>query len=317
MNRLIEKVLSHPSVAAQPPVFVDVGASGGLSDEWRPFAAHSICIAFDADERDFEVNEVEGADWKNLYTLNRLLSDRASKASPFHLTSSPHCSSSLAPDNEALRPWAFARKFEVERTITLPSVTLPDVLRELGLPGIDWYKTDSQGTDLRIFRALGDAVIDMVLVAAFEPGIIHAYRGEDKLHALMAFMDDRPFWVAEMIVKGSQRLDAELYDSLSDFRRNHLSHFLRTAPGWAEITYFNDFSGSLPLRSRLLGWAFATARGQHGFAHALAREGARLALDPLFPELAAQSKAALGRPGSYGSLMAAAARRAGRAIGLK
>src|SRR3954452_12909485 len=111
MKHLVHQILSHESVQKRPPVFVDIGASGGLADEWRLFAPHSICVAFDADTRDFQVDAVEGGDWKKLYTLNRLVSDAASDALPFYLTRSPHCSSSLQPDNDALGPWAFARLF--------------------------------------------------------------------------------------------------------------------------------------------------------------------------------------------------------------
>lgn len=314
MKTLIDKVLSHSSVQAQPPVFVDVGASGGLADEWRLFAPHSICIAFDADTRDFSVDAVEGGDWKKLYTLNRLLSDKASDALPFYLTRSPHCSSSLAPDNPALQPYAFAKLFDVERTVELSSVTLPDVLAELKITEIDWYKTDSQGTDLRIFRALPDAILDRVIVAAFEPGIINAYRGEDKLHALMAFMSDRPFWVSEMIVKGSQRIGAGLLEALPERKRKHLTYFNKMAPGWAEITYFNDLAEGLPVRSYLLAWAFATVRGQDGYAHHAAQLGAKASGDPLFAELAAYSKDAVARPLSYGKLIAGGFRKLTRRI---
>lgn len=318
MKRTIEKVLRHESIRARPPVFVDIGASGGLPAAWRPFAPHSICVAFDADTRDFEAEAVEGGAWKKLYTLNRLVSDRAAAETSFHLTRSPHCSSALPPDNAALRPYAFAGLFELERTVSLAAIALPDALDELGIGGIDWYKTDSQGTDLRIFRALPDPLVNSVLVAQFEPGIIDAYRGEDKLHALMAFMDERPFWVAEMIVKGSQRIDAALLGQMSSVQRNHLGHFLKTAPGWAEITYLNDLGTSAPsVRTSLLAWAFATALNQHGFAHATACDGQRLGLDPLFGELAALSRNAFGRPSHYFSLLKAALRRGARAIGLK
>jgi len=45
-----------------------------------------------------------------------------------------------------------------------------------------------------------------ILVADFEPGIIDAYEGEDKLHQLMAYMDKDPFWVSSMEIKGTKRI---------------------------------------------------------------------------------------------------------------
>ena len=63
--------------------------------------------------------------------------------------------------------------------VELPALDIPSVLAELGLERVDWLKGDSQGTDLRLFRSLGD-LASSVLVAEFEPGIIDAYEGEDK-----------------------------------------------------------------------------------------------------------------------------------------
>ena len=43
--------------------------------------------------------------------------------------------------------------FVVEREADVPATTLDAVLDRLGLPGIDWLKTDSQGIDLRLSKA--------------------------------------------------------------------------------------------------------------------------------------------------------------------
>ena len=45
-----------------------------------------------------------------------------------------------------------------------------------------------------------------IIVADFEPGIIDAYVGEDKLHHLMAYMEHEPFWIHSMNIKGPKRI---------------------------------------------------------------------------------------------------------------
>ena len=50
---MIDKILSRPEFQTEPPVLVDVGASGELHARWKPFAKYAVCIAFDADDRDF------------------------------------------------------------------------------------------------------------------------------------------------------------------------------------------------------------------------------------------------------------------------
>ena len=271
LRGILNKVLGHDLLQQQPPVFVDVGASGGLPPQWDLLAPYSICVAFDADTRDFDVQESSAKGWKKLYSLNRLVAATSSDAVDFYLTRSPYCSSSLLPDGHALAPWAFCRLFELERAEKLPAVNLCSVLGQLGIQRVDWYKSDSQGTDLRIFRSLTTEMQDRCLVAEFEPGIIDAYIGEDKLHHLMAYMDRRPFWISEMAVKGSQRIDQDVVASLNWFQRKSIDSFVTTSPGWSEISYFNTLhSIDIDLRDLLLGWVFATLKQQHGFAMHLA-----------------------------------------------
>jgi hypothetical protein len=52
-------------IAIAPPILVDIGASGSLQKQWRALAPFSICIAFDADTRDFQVRESADSEWKS------------------------------------------------------------------------------------------------------------------------------------------------------------------------------------------------------------------------------------------------------------
>jgi hypothetical protein len=284
MDTMVRRVMVQPELLASPPVFVDVGASGALYPEWKILAPYSVCVAFDADERDFTVSQSEDKGWKKLYLLNRLVAARAADEVDFYLTRSPHCSSSLQPASEALKPWAFSLLFEVENVVKLPAANLAEVLAAIGVDYIDWFKTDSQGTDLRIFAALPRDVMLKVIAAEFEPGIIDAYVGEDKLHHLMAYMEELPFWIARMCILGSQRIWQEDMAGMSELQRRSLN--LRMAPGWCEITYLNTLNGAgLTCREYLLSWVFSSIKGEHGFALGVARVGLERFQNPFFAEL--------------------------------
>ncbi|HEY8360764.1 MAG TPA: hypothetical protein VIL30_25180 [Ramlibacter sp.] len=296
MKALLPRIFGHPALRDQPPVLVDVGASGALPPQWKAIAPYAVAVAFDADTRDFAVSESTNAGYRKLYSVNRLLAARGAEALDFYLARSPHCSSSLRPDGAALAPWAFSPLFEVEKVVRMPASSLPEALAAVGISQVDWYKTDSQGTDLRIFDALAAGTIAQVLVAEFEPGIIDAYVGEDKLHALMAYMDRKPFWVTGMNIKGSHRIAKEDLAQLGEVQRRDLGSFLKTAPGWCEIAYINTFAGpGLGLREHLLGWVFASIKGEHGFALHVAQRGRREFGDVLFEQLAEASRKSLAR----------------------
>jgi FkbM family methyltransferase len=289
---LVDRILSRPEFTAEPPVLVEVGASGGTNAKWRALAPYAICIAFDPDSRAMEAVHAETSGYRRLHVVPAAAAADDVSEAEFHLTRSPYCSSRLRPDAAALRHWSFARLFDVERTVRVPCVGLPKVLQEAGVDRVDWFKSDSQGTDLRLFQSLGEALCLRVLAVEFEPGIIDAYEGEDKLSAVLAAMDRPEFWLCDLDVRGTLRLSPEEAANLEEGRTGLLSTVLRSAPGWGEMTYLNTFhgSGQFSTRDWLLGWVIASTREQHGFALDLARRAGTATAEPVFAELARESE---------------------------
>lgn len=289
---MIERILSRPEFVERPPVLVEVGASGGTHAAWRGIARWSICVAFDPDSREMKKVEDEATGYRTLHILPAAAIGDERTEAEFHLTRSPFCSSLLPPDQKALADWDFAALFEVDRTANVRCRYLPDVLRELNLPQVDWFKSDSQGTDLRLFQSLGDEVCRRVLSAEFEPGIINAYVGEEKLAAVLSAMDRPEFWVSDLQVLGTLRIPASRANRWSEQDRELARFALPRSPGWVEMTCLNTFRGAGPfgVREWLLGWVIATEKRQHGFALDLAERAAQQFPDPVFRELAGESE---------------------------
>ena len=286
---MIEKVLRRQEFAERPPVLLDIGAAGEIHPKWKRVAPYSVCIAFDADERELGFARKESGAYKKLCIYNCIASEAPAGDADFYLTRSPHCSSLLKPRKDSLSAWAFSALFEVERESRMKTVPLSKVMEDAGVKKIDWFKSDSQGTDLRLFRSLGDDGVNRVLVAEFEPGIIDAYEGEDKLWGVLAYMEKRPFWMANLAIKGSQRIRRESIPDHSIFLvRRFASVALKTSPGWGEMTYINTFPPDaeyLDKRDYLLGWVFSMVEKQYGFALEIASRGFHHFDDPVFLEL--------------------------------
>lgn len=246
----------------QPPVLIDIGASGGIHSKWKHVAKYAYCLAFDADDREFHVTEQTNKTYKKLITFNRIVTAEHIGQTNFHLTASPFCSSLLEPNKEKLEPWVFSPLFSVERVIPLPATTLQEALQQANIDYIDWFKTDTQGTDLRLFTSLPAALQSKILAAEFEPGIIDAYEGEDKLYAVMQEMRDQGFWLSSMAVKGVQRLHVRYTAEFGPFMTKRI---LRKTPGWAEVTYLRQ-SAIDHQRQFLLLYVFALLERQYGFA---------------------------------------------------
>ncbi len=288
---IIEEILGREEFKAAPPVLVDVGASSEIHAEWAAIAKYSICVAFDADEREmgYIVNETAG--FKKLYIYNSIVTDDEAGEKDFHLAKFPQCSSVLEPDNEKLSKWAFGPYFDVEKTVRLKNRSLPSVLKELGISRVDWFKTDSQGIDMRLFSCMGETITGGVIAADFEPGIIDAYKGEDKLFALMAYMSKMPFWMSDMAVKGNYRISAAALSKLSGLEKRYMERFFKKTPGWAEVSFLNEMGNEklMSKREYLLAWIFSTVKKQHGFAAEIASKGFERFGDRIFPRLGRRS----------------------------
>jgi len=201
---MIDQVLSFPELAEQPPVLVDVGASGGIHALWRPIAKHAICIGFDPDDRDFSIAAASRG-FRECHVVRAIVTDRDADEHTVYLTASPYCSSTLRPRHEVLAGYAHAGLFEVVSTASVPSTRLDTVLAAKGLDRVDWLKTDSQGLDRRVFESLAPEQRRRTLVVELEPGIMNGYEGEDKLEDVLAAFSNLDFCGASLVAKGDVR----------------------------------------------------------------------------------------------------------------
>ncbi len=273
-RKILENIFSVEELKSEPPVLIDIGASGNIHKKWKKIAKYSICVAFDADTREMEYIEKADADFKKLYVFNCIVSDQDIEKTDFHLTKSPYCSSILEPDLEKLKIWAYAEKFEVVGKEQINVKSLAKILTELKLDRIDWFKSDSQGVDLRIFKSLSESVRNKIIAAELEPGFIDSYKGEDKLSQIISSFERENFWISDITIKGSQRITKEQLNNFSGvpFMRKLAQFSHKTSPGWAEIIYLNNFEDEFSLRDYMLGWIFTIILNQYGFSHTLAEK---------------------------------------------
>lgn len=260
--KIIKDILQSEYFIEKPPVLVDIGASEEINVKWKVIAPFSICLAFDADDRDFKVTETGNSSFKRLIKLNRIVESENKQNQLFYLTASPYCSSLLEPDEVGLKPWLFSKLFKVEKHVELPAMMLDQALEISNIKYIDWFKSDTQGTDLKIFKSLKDTIVSNILAAEFEPGIIDAYKNEDKLYTVMSHMASLKFWLSNFDLKGTQRLNSKFKETFSE---QLIRKSIKTSPCWGELTYLREVSNDLNERQLLLLCVFAIIEGQYGY----------------------------------------------------
>jgi hypothetical protein len=293
MKNIFHKILNHPEVKDNPPVLVDIGASEKIHPKWKAISKYSFCVAFDADDRDFKFVEKKQTNFKKLYVFNSVVVDGSENTIDFYLTKSPYCSGVLKPDRKVLQPNLHSDLFDVEKVVKLNATNLHKALSEIGFSQIDWFKCDSQGTDLRLFKSLDENIRSKLIVAEFEPGIIDAYESEDKLYSLLEYLTEERFWLSDINIKGVPRIPLEVFNSefKNSIFKKLLKESIKPAPGWGEMTFINSFEATdFGMREYLLGWLFCTMENHHPFALVLALKGIEKFQNEIFKELKIYSK---------------------------
>lgn len=291
LQSIIHKISQREDILKQPPVLLDIGASDGINPIWKSIASFSICIAFDADNREFEYIVKEESGFKKLYSFSKIVVDKHdgdSAKRKFYLTQSPYCSSLLHPDNSSVAKYHFADLFNVVEEAQIDTITLNEVLAKTGVPKVDWFKSDTQGTDLRLFTSVSKEIQEKVLLLELEPGFIDAYTGEDKIFHTLQYLESlKQFFLIHFTVKGPYRLPAADFDSLfpSAFTKTLAHQSIKPVPGWAEMIYMNELSQSnISSRDYILSWLFATLQDRHDVAYTFAKKASEVYHEAIFEE---------------------------------
>lgn len=279
MSSVIDQLLADLDIH---PVLIDIGASGAPPAIWDSIAPHSIYVGFDPDLR--EMHEISDSRFHRAVIVNKAITSSEDKEVLFYLTKSPYCSSTLKPDTDALSDYSFSDLFTVEKKTTVHATTLNEVLERLSLPRIDWFKTDSQGTDLRLFTSLRDDISSRVLAIDIEPGLIDAYVGEDLFADAHKALTERGFWLSNLDVCGTVRMKSatvkDLITTNTDVDEALIEGSIRRTPCWVEARYLRTPKSLIQVNAGkqefALLWVFALVDNQPGFAIDLALEYERV-----------------------------------------
>lgn len=280
MRKTIENLYKSMSIR---PVLLDIGSAGGPPKIWKHIRRYSTYVSFDPDYR--ETNETSKRFFHKRITVNKAVtSEERSDGVLFYFTKSPYCSSTLKPDAGSLSNYLFSDLFTVEKEGKVPATTLDSVIDNLFLPQIDWLKTDSQGTDLRIFTSMKDRLRFRVLAIDIEPGLINGYIGEDLFVDAHRYLTQNGFWLSDMNVCGTVRMRRSTMHEITgvDKKINYgfIAESAKESPGWCEARYFRTIQwlgeGNFSKREYALLWTFALLDNQFGFAADLGVEYERV-----------------------------------------
>ena len=162
------------SFAAEPLILVDVGARGGLPQEWEQAIPILRSIAFEPD-RKVAATYVE-AEHRVDFVPKAVAGSAGVR--PFYRTRSRYMASLLKPDAAVTRLFGLDQSCQVERVDQVETTTIDDVVRENHLAFVDAIKLDTQGSELDTLTGAEHTVTNLVFGIETEVEFVPLYENQ-------------------------------------------------------------------------------------------------------------------------------------------
>lgn len=162
MNIFIHPCFDH-AYELSPLVLVDVGARGGLKQDWLPARRHLRLIGFEPDEQEYQrLKDLLTASRSTDLVFNTALHNQRGTIT-LQVARDGGLSSIYRPNRPFLDRFPEAARFDTVETRTVAADTLDQVLAAHGITDIDFIKADTQGSELLVLQG-ADAILDSTAV---------------------------------------------------------------------------------------------------------------------------------------------------------
>jgi FkbM family methyltransferase len=156
VRRTLRKLLTDA-----PLVYVDCGARAGRIPDWLRALKDSSYVGFEADAA--ECDRLNASPRRGHQYIAAFLAGTTGQRT-FYATRSAACASLFRPNVELLERFAgLAPLFEIERELSVVTMTLDDSLTAAGVTTVDFIELDTQGSELEILQGAEPLLTNSVL----------------------------------------------------------------------------------------------------------------------------------------------------------
>ncbi len=189
MNIFIEPVFSE-YYRQFPITLVDIGASGGLKENWTPAKKYLTIVGFEPDEREF-INLKTKANQNTKYINSGLYKKKT--ALNLYLTRQQKVSSIFKPNFEILKLFPEPERFEVVETKKIEVDTLDNQFEFHAVTDADFIKIDTQGSELFILEGATETMQQHVFGLEIEVEFTEIYQNQPLFSDVDSFVRKQGF----------------------------------------------------------------------------------------------------------------------------
>ena len=183
----------------QPPIYLDVGARGGLSPNWRLARQFGLIKPVYCEPDVAEAERLRTADPDSIVIPHAFGQVAATRI--LYITREPGRSSLLFPECPSVIKNG-QEDWSVEREIPVEVLKLDDVWSSFSGSPPAFIKVDVQGYELEVLKGAEKLLYDEVLCVELEASFVPFYRGQPKLQTVFDFMFTRKFDLVKIKPQG-------------------------------------------------------------------------------------------------------------------
>lgn len=221
----ITAVRAHPRHFDFEITLLDVGARGGLQNQWQRFEKAGDVRAIFVEPEPTAAEKLR-AEYPDSMVLESALSNKT-EDTWLMLTRARSCSSILTPDLERTRTYSRGGMFDIDGAIPVHLERYDVAADRANLPAVDMIKIDVQGLEYEVLEGMGNKLSD-VLAIELETQFYPIYKNQKLIGDIVALLEKFGFALNE--IRPQRNFDRELVEVNAWFTRrdiNSLSHIQR------------------------------------------------------------------------------------------
>ena len=170
-----------------PLVLVDVGARGGLKDNWAAARRHLRVLGFEPDQREFDKLTATAEPLDTTTYFGVALHNRPGPIR-LNVARDRGLSSIFAPDREFIDAFPDATRFDTIDVQQVEAETLDNLLSARAIHDVDFLKVDTQGSELFVLEGAASALASTMTGVEVEVEFTPIYQGQPLFADVDAFL---------------------------------------------------------------------------------------------------------------------------------
>lgn len=189
MRIFIEPTFSR-YYAQHPLVLVDIGASGGLEQNWKSAKKYLHIIGFEPYNKAFSDLQRDGSNGVKYLNVG-LHNEKASLK--FYSTRKQTTSSIFKPNREFLDKFPEEERFDILDEVKIECDTLDNQLLSNNISEVDFIKIDTQGSELFILQGAEKTIEESVFGLEIEVEFVEIYQNQPLFADVDSFIRRQDF----------------------------------------------------------------------------------------------------------------------------